>query len=220
LHSARVRPQDVPIMGLRGRFFAAIYDRFTAGAEEAGLRAHRGQLLAGARGKVLEIGAGTGANLPFYGDAVETLICAEPEAPMARRLAQRVAAQQKRAIEIVASPAERLPLPDAHVDTVVSTLVLCTVTDQPRALAEIRRVLKPGGSLLFLEHVRADDAKLAAWQDRLNGFNRFVAYGCNCNRATVDAILAAGFTITSLKQEAFPKAPPFVRPLVVGSAAS
>jgi ubiquinone/menaquinone biosynthesis C-methylase UbiE len=204
-------------MGLHGRIFAAIYDRFTAGAEAAGLRAHREQLLTAARGKVLEIGAGTGANLPFYGDAVETLICSEPEEPMARRLAQRIA-QQTRAVTIVTSPAERLPLPDAHVDTVVSTLVLCTVADQGRALAEIRRVLKPGGSLLFLEHVRADDAKLAAWQDRLNGFNRFIAYGCNCNRPTVEAIRAAGFTITSLRQEAFPKAPPFVRPMVVGAA--
>ena len=205
-------------MGLRGRLFAAVYDRFTAGAEAAGLRAHREQLLAGARGAVLEIGAGTGANLPFYGDAVDSLICAEPEEPMARRLAQRVAAQRTRAVAIVTSPAERLPLPDAHVDTVVSTLVLCTVTDQPRTLAEIRRVLKPGGRLLFLEHVRSEEASVAAWQDRLNGFNRFIAYGCNCNRATVDAIRSAGFTITSLKQEQFPKAPPFVRPMVIGTA--
>ena len=207
-------------MGLHGRLFAAVYDRFTAGAEAAGLRAHREALLAGARGKVLEIGAGTGANLPFYGEAVDLLICAEPEEPMARRLAQRVASQQKRAIEIVASPAEKLPLPDAHVDTVVSTLVLCTVSDQPRTLAEIRRVLKPGGQLLFLEHVRSDDARLAAWQDRLNGFNQFIAYGCNCNRATVDAIRAAGFTITSLQRESFPKAPPFIRPMVVGAASA
>lgn len=207
-------------MGLRGRLFAAVYDRFTAGAEEAGLRAHRERLLAGARGKVLEIGAGTGANLPFYGDAVETLICAEPEEPMARRLAQRIAAQPARAVKIVASPAERLPLPAAQVDTVVSTLVLCTVADQKQVLAEVRRVLKPGGRLLFLEHVRSEDADLAAWQDRLNGFNRFIAYGCNCNRDTVEAIRAAGFTITSLQRESFPKAPPFVRPLVVGCATS
>ena len=205
-------------MGLRGRLFAAVYDRFTARAEQEGLRAHREALLAGARGTVVEIGAGTGANLPFYGDAVDALICVEPEEPMARRLAQRVADRRPRPIDIVAAPAERLPLPDAHVDTVVSTLVLCTVTDQPRALAEIRRVLKPGGRLLFLEHVRSDDAKLAAWQDRLNGFNRFIGYGCNCNRATVDAIRTAGFTITSLKQETFPAAPPFVRPMAVGTA--
>jgi ubiquinone/menaquinone biosynthesis C-methylase UbiE len=136
---------------------------------------------------------------------------------MARRLAARAAAVRS-AARIVAAPAERLPLPAAHVDTVVSTLVLCTVPDQARALAEIRRVLKPGGSLLFLEHVRADEPKAAAWQDRLNGFNRFVACGCNCNRATVDAIRVAGFSIRSLRRDQLPKAPFFVRPLVLGSA--
>ncbi len=205
-------------MGLRGRFFACIYDRFMAGTEE-GLRAHRAQLLTGARGNVLEIGAGTGANLPFYSDAVTALTCAEPEEPMSRRLARRIATQ-RRAVEMLAAPAERLPVADAQFDTVVSTLVLCTVPDQARVLGELRRVLKPGGTLLFLEHVRSDDPKVAAWQDRLNGFNRLVAYGCNCNRATVAAIRAAGFTITSLQQDTLPKAPPFVRPLVVGAAES
>jgi ubiquinone/menaquinone biosynthesis C-methylase UbiE len=206
-------------MGLRGRFFASIYDRFMAGTEDAGLRAHRRQLLTAARGRVLEIGAGTGANLPFYGEAVTALTCAEPEEPMSRRLAQRIATQS-RAVEILAASAERLPVADAQFDTVVSTLVLCTVPDQARVLGELRRVLKPGGTLLFLEHVRSDDPKVAAWQDRLNGFNRLVAYGCNCNRATVAAIRAAGFTITSLTQDTLPKAPRFVRPLVVGTAES
>jgi ubiquinone/menaquinone biosynthesis C-methylase UbiE len=206
-------------MSLRGRLFACVYDRLTAGAEEAGLREHRQRLLASARGRVLEIGAGTGANLPFYGDGVEALTCAEPEAPMARRLAQKIARQQ-RAIELVEAPAERLPVGDAQFDTVVSTLVLCTVPDQAQVLSELRRVLKPGGALLFLEHVRSEDTSLAAWQDRLNGINRFMACGCNCNRATVAAIRSAGFTVTWLKQDALPKAPPFVRPLVVGRAQS
>ena len=203
-------------MGLGGWLFASVYDRFTAGAEEAGLRAHRERLLSRARGRVLEIGAGTGANLPFYRDA-ESVTVAEPEAAMARRLARRIR-EQPRAIEMLQAPADRLPVPDAQFDTVVSTLVLCTVPDQTVALREVRRVLKPGGALLFLEHVRADDPALAVWQDRLNGVNRIIAYGCNCNRATVAAIEAAGFTITSLQREEFPKAPPFVRPLVIGAA--
>jgi len=206
-------------MGLAGWLFAAVYDRMTAGAEAAGLGAHREQLLRGARGRVLEIGAGTGANLPFYRDGVETITLAEPEAPMARRLAHRIR-EQSRTAEIVQAPAERLPFPDAEFDTAVSTLVLCTVPDQARALGELRRVLKPGGRLLFIEHVRSDEPRLAAWQDRLNGLNRVVGNGCNCNRATLDAIRAAGFRITSLKRDELHKAPRFVRPLIVGTAES
>lgn len=204
-------------MGLGGWLFASVYDRFTAGAEAAGLRAHREELLANARGRVLEIGAGTGANLPFYPAAVEAITVVEPEAPMVKRLERRIRGQG-RPVEIVVAPAEHLPLPDGSFDTVVATLVLCTVADQSKTLREIRRVLKLGGRLLFLEHVRADEPRLAAWQDRLNGFNRVIGYGCNCNRATVDAIRNAGFTITSLKREVFPKAPPFVRPMVIGAA--
>lgn len=203
-------------MGLGSWLFACVYDRFTAGAEAAGLRTHRERLLRNARGRVLEIGAGTGANLPFYGDA-DSVTVAEPEAPMARRLARRIR-EQSRAIELIHAPAERLPVSDAQFDTVVSTLVLCTVPDQAAALRELRRVLKPGGALLFLEHVRSEDPALAVWQDRLNRVNRIIAHGCNCNRATVAAIAAAGFTITTLQRENFPKAPPFVRPMVIGSA--
>ena len=224
-----VRPREIslaepparrqnPDMSIGGWLFASLYDRLTAGAEAAGLARHRGLLLASAHGRVLEIGAGTGANLPYYPESIEALTLAEPEPPMARRLARR-AASLPRHVEIVGAPAERLPFADARFDTVISTLVLCTVVDQARALAEIRRVLAPGGQLLFLEHVRSDDGRLARWQDRLNGLNRIVAHGCNCNRATVEAIQAAGFDITRLSREQFPKAPPFVRPLVIGAAA-
>ena len=212
-------------MGIGGWLFAAVYDRMTARAEAAGIGAYREHLLSGARGRVLEIGAGTGANFPFYREGVESVTLAEPEGPMARKLERRIQAQSQRSqqswtAEIVRAPAERLPFADAEFDTAVSTLVLCTVTDQVQALCELRRVLKPGGRLLFLEHVRSDEPGLAAWQDRLNGLNRVVACGCNCNRATLDAIRAAGFRITSLKRDQFPKAPPFVRPLVVGTAES
>jgi len=200
-----------------GWLFAALYDRLLAGVEAAGLSKRREQLLAAASGRVLEIGAGTGANLGFYPDTVQALTLAEPERPMATRLARRVAGQ-RRQVEIVEAPAERLPFPDGTFDTVVSTLVLCTVADQRRSLAEIRRVLKPGGRLLFVEHVRSDDPGLARWQDRLNGLNQIVAHGCNCNRTTVDAIRAAGFDIVDLTRGELAKAPPFVRPMVVGTA--
>src|SRR5262245_2019421 len=184
-------------MSLGGWLFATLYDRLTASVEAAGLRARREQLVSGAAGRVLEIGAGTGANLQFYSSAVEGLTLAEPEAPMKRKLEQRIL-EQRRVAEVVQAPAEKLPFADGQFDTVVSTLVLCTVTDLAQALRELRRVLKPGGRMLFIEHVRSDDAGLAKWQDRLNGFNKIVAHGCNCNRATVDAIRGAGFTITSL----------------------
>src|SRR6187397_2674829 len=147
-------------MSLGGRLFACVYDRMTAAVEAAGLRAHRERLLSGISGRVLEIGAGTGANLPLYGNGVEKLTVAEPEAPMARRLARRIR-EQPCAIELVQAPAEALPFPDAQFDTAVSTLVLCTVSDQAQALRELRRVLKPGGQLLFIEHVRSDDPRVA-----------------------------------------------------------
>jgi ubiquinone/menaquinone biosynthesis C-methylase UbiE len=102
---------------------------------------------------------------------------------------------------------------------VVSTLVLCGVDDQRQALREIRRVLRPGGHLLFIEHVRADDPKLAKTQDRLNGLNKFLV-GCECNRATLDTIKAEGFEVDSLEQTTLNKVPKFVRPAIVGAAAN
>ena len=201
-------------MSFSGWLFAAMYDRMLSGVEKAGLRA---RLLASARGKVLEIGAGTGANLPLYGPNVDSLTVTEPEAPMARRLAKQLR-EQSRVADLVEASAEQLPLPDGQFDTVVSTLVLCTVPDPLRALHEVWRVLKPDGQFLFIEHVRSDDSKLAKWQDRLNGINRVIAHGCNCNRATLDVIKQAGFTIGSLEKGALAKAPPFVRPLITGVA--
>jgi len=204
-------------MSLAGRFFAWTYDRSLAKVEKAGLRARREALLAAARGRVLEIGAGTGANLPFYGPAVESLTMTEPEVPMIRRLQRRVR-ELAPLTTVLRAPAEDLPFEDDTFDTVVSTIVLCTVNDQPRALRELRRVLRDGGQLLFIEHVRAQDARLARLQDRINWLSRIVAYGCNCNRPTLDSLQAAGFEITKIEHGTLPKAPPFVRPLIVGIA--
>jgi ubiquinone/menaquinone biosynthesis C-methylase UbiE len=206
-------------VGVCGWLFAAVYDRLCAPSEAAGLRARRQHLLHRASGRVLEVGAGTGANLALYPRAIASLTLVEPEAAMARRLATRVRAQRASA-SIVTAAAERLPFDAARFDTVVSTLVLCTVADQAQALRELRRVLTPGGRLLFLEHVRSDEPRVAAWQDRLNGINRIVAQGCNCNRSTADAIRAAGFDIEMIDRGELPKAPAFLRPLIVGSAIS
>src|SRR5437764_4969074 len=140
-----------------------------AGPEKAMLRDRRRALLEQARGRVLEIGGGTGANLPFYGPGVDELVITEPEEPMARRLERKLEGYSL-PVQLVRTLAEQLPFEDESFDVVVATLVLCTVDDPARALGEARRVLKPGGRLLFLEHVRSDDPKLARWQDRLNRF--------------------------------------------------
>ncbi len=175
------------------------------------------ELLSGATGTVLEIGAGTGANIPLYGDSVEKLILAEPEAPMFKRL-QSTSAKSAVPNEIVLATAESLPLADASVDTAVSTIVLCTVESQERSLAEIARVLKPGGKLLFLEHVRSRDPKVAKWQDRLNWLWKKFGNGCNCNRRTLDVIDNSQFKITDAKHGSIPKASRLIRPCITGTA--
>lgn len=201
-----------------GRLFALIYDPVLALGERLGMREHRRRLLAEARGRVLEIGAGTGLNLGAYGPEVQTLTLAEPEAPMARRLRRRVAAARSRA-SVVEAPAERLPFADGSFDTVVSTLVLCTVPDPALALAEARRVLAPGGTLLFLEHVRAGEPRLARRQDRLHGPWLAIGHGCHCNRDTLAGMRAAGFAVEELGHGRWRGLPSIVRPLVWGRAA-
>lgn len=204
-------------MGIWNKVFAGMYDRIMAKSEERGLAAHRDSLLASASGDVIEIGGGTGANIARYGPGVRSLTVTEPEEPMMRRLQKRMGEQRPDA-KVLAAPAESLPFPDDSFDTAVSTLVLCTVADQPQALNELRRVLRPGGKLLFMEHVRSEDAKVARLQDRMLGFNRKLACGCHCNRETLDGITAAGFRVTELQSDSIPGAPPWVRPLIVGVA--
>jgi ubiquinone/menaquinone biosynthesis C-methylase UbiE len=194
-----------------------MYDRMVARTEGAGLGAHRQALLGAASGDVLEIGGGTGANLSFYGENVRTLTLTEPETPMVKRLERHIRERRPDA-KLLRAPAENLPFNDGSFDVAVSTLVLCTVDDQPRALRELHRVLRPGGRLLFIEHVRSDDEKLARWQDRLLPLNTRVAHGCHCNRRTLDGIRGAGFQVTQLERDTLKHAPPFVRPLVVGVA--
>jgi ubiquinone/menaquinone biosynthesis C-methylase UbiE len=204
-------------MSVWGHIFAAIYDRMGAKAEAAGMAEHRRSLLAGASGDVLEIGGGTGANLPYYGEGINTLTITEPERPMAKRLQRRMEEHTPGAM-FLRAPAEDLPFNDDSFDVVVSTLVLCTVDDQPRALRELRRVLRPGGKLLFIEHVRSDDEQLAKKQDRMEPINRRIGHGCHCNRTTLDGIHAAGFTVTEVEHDTFKHVPEFVSPLVVGVA--
>src|SRR6201987_2470958 len=178
-------------MGLRSRLFALTYNRLIASGEKAGLAEIRAKLLARACGDVLEVGAGTGLNLTHYAGEVNPVTVTEPDTSMLRRL-ERAGGRTASPPTILRAPAEDLPFEDATFDTVVSTLVLCGVDDQPRAVREIRRVLKPGGRLIFIEHVRSDDSRTAKMQDRMNPLNRFVVC-CECNRPTLDTVRAAGF---------------------------
>jgi ubiquinone/menaquinone biosynthesis C-methylase UbiE len=202
-------------MSLWGRIFAAAYDPMFASMERAGLTDLRRQVVGQASGRVLEIGAGTGLNLALYADDVE-LVLTEPEAPMAARLRRRLAAEGRRA-EVVEAPGERLPFADGSFDTVVVTLVLCTVPDVAATLAEARRVLRPGGSLLFLEHVRSEDPAVARWQDRIHPLWLRFGHGCNCNRDTLSALQGSGFAV-DIEHGRMPKAPFWVRPLIWGTA--
>lgn len=202
-----------------GRAFTALYDRGLKATEEAGLREMRREVLASASGRTIDVGAGTGVNVELFPPAVTELVLAEPDPHMLRKLRPKLSQASREAASVVQAPAEKLPFDDDSFDTAVFTLVLCTVPDPRAALAEAGRVLKPGGKLLFVEHVRADDPGLARWQDRLERPWRFLADGCHCNRDTVGLIEASAFTLETLEHGSLPKAPPLVRPLAVGSAA-
>lgn len=202
-----------------GWAFSAMYDRGFQGAEDAGLREMRRELLAQAQGRVLELGAGTGLNLEHYPREIESLTMVEPDPHMIKQLRERLAQSGRSAeVSIVEASGEDLPFADDSFDTVAVTLVLCTVPEPEATLAEIKRVLAPGGQLLFLEHVRSHQPSLAKWQDRLEGPWKFLADGCRCNRDTVSAIGAAGFELGDVESGELPKLPPLVRPLRQGRA--
>lgn len=198
------------------RIFATLYDPSLWLGEIASMRRTRRALLAGARGRVVEIGSGTGLNLAHYPPAVDELILTEPEPGMRQRLERRVA-ESGCAAQVLDARATDLPLGDGSVDTVVSTLVLCTVDDPQGALHEIARVLRPGGRLLFVEHVRAGSRLLAAIQDVMMPAWRGFAGGCVCNRSTLDVMRQAGFTVEA-SSKVWRLMPAVVRPLAVGWA--
>ena len=195
---------------------AAIYDPFLALGERRGMAEHRRALLARAHGRVLEIGAGTGLNLPYYDRGLDRLVLTEPDAGMARRLERRVE-RDKVGAEVVRTAAEELPFADASFDVAVSTMVLCTVPDPEAAAAELRRVLRPGGRLLYVEHLRADDDRLALWQDRLAAPWAALAAGCRCDRRTLE-LLDRSFALEPPTRHAWRGMPPLVRPLATGAA--
>jgi SAM-dependent methyltransferase len=207
------RTQPRPV---RHPVFARVYAR-VGHLMDAEIGDHRRRLLAGLRGRVLEVGAGNGLNFPHYPAAVSEVLAVEPE-PYLRRLALAAARQAPVPIRVVAGTAEALPAPDSAVDAVVASLVLCTVAEPVRALAETRRVLRPGGRLRFYEHVRAEDLRLARWQDRLELPWGWLVGGCHPNRDTVAAVTAAGLQLVALDRFDLRAMPPLARPHVLGVA--
>ncbi len=186
-----------------GWLMSRIYDRFLEGAEEAGLREWRRALLGEARGDVLELGAGTGGNLSLYPTGIRRLVLSEPDRHMRAMLLRKLASRP--GVEVLDAPAESLPLPARSFDTVVATLVLCSVEDPGRTLSEIHRVLRPGGTFLFLEHVAAPTG---TWSRRAQGVLepvwRRIAGNCHLTRETGPLLEAAGFALAPLTEELLP----------------
>ena len=184
--------------------FARMYMRSAASAEERGATDHRRRLLDGLRGTVVEIGAGHGLNFALYPPEVTEVVAVEPE-PTLRRQAQSAADSASVPIRVLAGVADELPLEDESADAAVASLVLCTVPDQQRALAELRRVLRPGGELRFYEHVipRCQPKRVLFQAIDRSGIWPAVAGGCHAARDTTEAIMQAGFDIEEIERFGF-----------------
>lgn len=192
---------------IRNRFFSRVYPGISARGEERGARDHRRRLLGGLSGEVIEIGAGHGINFPLYPASVTRLLAVEPEDRL-RQLAEEAATKAPIPVEVVPGLAEELPVDDESFDGAVAALVLCTVEDQERALAELSRVLRPGGDLRFYEHVLARNRGFALLQRVADAtFWPRLAGGCHLSRDTQPAIERAGFTVESVDRFPFSPSP-------------
>lgn len=197
---------------------ALFYDKLLAPAEKACLKAWRYDLLKNISGDVLELGAGTGSNLNFYPDTLRSLVLSEPDKYMRRQLARKIAVSTYD-VFVTAGTAEKIEAENESYDFVVTSLVCCSVINLEEVLLEIKRVLKPKGSLVFLEHVAAPvGTKKRLWQNLINPLWCKVAGNCHLNRETELNILAAGFKIIEIKRENMQKAISLVRPTIRGIA--
>jgi ubiquinone/menaquinone biosynthesis C-methylase UbiE len=194
---------------------AAVYDGMMRGSEEACLGPWRAELLRELSGSVLEVGAGTGATLALYPKTVSRIVMCEPDPHMRRKLEAKRPAN----VEISGASVEKLSFEKESFDAVVCSLVLCSVRDPQAALAQIRRVLKPGGRLVFLEHVAADGKpNRLKWQRRIEPVWKHLMGNCHLTRRTEAAIEAAGFRIERIQRESMRKALPVCRPSIRGIA--
>lgn len=196
-------------------FFPRLLDRLL-GTREVG--EERRLTLASARGETLEIGFGTGLNLPFYPKSVTRLTVLDPEEMLPKRVARRIESAPFPVRQWRLDAQDRLPFDDNHFDTVVTTFTLCTIPDVHAALAEMRRVLRPQGRLLFLEHGRSDSAVVARWQNRLNPLQNRIGVGCHLNRPIDHLLLEAGFLLPRLERTRLGGAPAVLRELYRGTA--
>ncbi len=201
------------------RWFAALYDVIMARAERTFMRPIREDVMGRARGRVLEVGCGTGASFPYFRDPA-SVVAIEPDPYMLAR-AKRRARALGLPLTLMRASAEALPFPAASFDTVVATLVLCSVADPRRALREVRRVLRPGGEFRFYEHIRYDHRLGALAQDAITPLWRWMGAGCHPNRDTPRLLEEAGFRLVRLEiYKPVPPLPPmlFVRPHALGVA--
>jgi len=186
--------------------FARIYARISAGAEAKGAAEHRDEMLAGVGGRVVEVGAGNGLNFTHYASSVTEVVAVEPE-PHLRQLAEAAAGDAKVPVTVVDGTADALPLEDDSCDAAVCSLVLCSVADQAEALAEVRRVLRPGGELRFYEHVLDARPGFARFQRIVDVVHPYIGGGCHVTRDTEAAITDAGFEITRIRRFRFAPEP-------------
>lgn len=201
-----------------GRFvFAGAYDRFLKASEEAGLSKSREEIVSKAKGRTLEIAAGTALNLPYYGEEVTELILTDQYPAMINKIKSKVKSSNRQAT-VLEADAENLPFEDGSFDTVVASMILCSTDSPSKILTEIHRVLKDGGQYLFLEHVRNPDEKIAERQDRLQPAWFLFGNGCHCNRDSVTTIADSPLVVKELNRGSIPKAWSIIEAMVTGRA--
>ncbi len=206
------------MLSIRSFLMAKFYDASMRKTEKRCLGSWRKELLGNLAGEVLEIGSGTGVNLSYYPHNLQRLVLSEPEPNMRRQLQEKVDRQGAQQVKVVGCGAENLPFSEASFDIVVSTLVLCSVTSPEQTLAQIWRVLRPGGKLVVLEHVGAEnDPRLARWQRRLEPLWKYLGGNCHLTRLTAHLVERAGFA-PELERAIMIGAPPVVRPVIKGMA--
>jgi ubiquinone/menaquinone biosynthesis C-methylase UbiE len=206
---------EIPVGYYQSRILPRIIDLSMRNAE---LRAYRERVLSAAQGRVLEVGIGSGLNLPFYGPGVTQLVGIEPASRL-MEMTREAALGQQLSVELISGSAETIPFPDHHFDTIVTTWTLCSIPKISESLIEMRRVMKPMGRLHFVEHGRAPEENVRKWQDRLTPIWKCIGGGCHLNRPIVELIEGAGFQIEHL-QTGYMKGPKPMAFMYEGRAAS